>query len=60
MTDKKNNSKSCKCPFCDAELEIKDMPFCTACKLEVDVKICKDCGKPIPVEVSICPECGQS
>ena len=60
MTDKKNNSKSCKCPFCDAELEIKDMPFCTACKLEVDFKICKNCGKPIPAEVSICPECGQS
>ncbi len=60
MTDKKNSSKSCKCPFCDAELEITDMPFCTACKLEVDVKVCKNCGKTIPMEISVCPECGQS
>jgi len=60
MADKKNNSKACKCPFCDAELEIKDMPFCTACKLEVEVKTCKNCGKTIPIEISVCPECGQS
>jgi len=60
MTEKNNTTKECKCPFCDAELEIKDMPFCDSCNLEVDIKICKDCGKPIPAEVSICPECGQS
>jgi hypothetical protein len=61
MTDTNKDKNKCKCPFCDAELtEVEDKPFCMHCKIGVEIKYCKKCGKPIPPEETVCHECGQS
>ncbi len=60
MTDVNKDKNKCKCPFCDAEIETKEMTFCEHCKVDIKVSYCKECGKPIPPEATVCPECGQS
>jgi predicted amidophosphoribosyltransferase len=58
MTDENKKNQECKCPFCDGEIEEKELPFCSSCN--TPIKYCKNCGTPIPSEVNNCPECGQS
>ncbi len=58
MTDKNKKNQKCKCPFCDIEIEEKELEFCTSC--HTPIKYCKNCGTPIPSETTNCPECGQS
>lgn len=46
----------CSCPFCNAELVAKKLPFCQAC--QVTILYCADCGKPLPKNRKTCPSCG--
>jgi hypothetical protein len=60
MTEKNKDKNICRCPFCNAEIELSEKPFCEHCQIDIEVKYCKDCGKLIPPEVTVCPICGQS
>jgi len=50
--------KKCKCPFCNGELEDKEMPFCKTCHIRIEY--CNRCGAAVPADAPVCPECGQS
>lgn len=58
MEDKPAEKKrECKCPYCDAELDVEEMPiFCQPCAVTI-VK-CGHCGGPVRLGSGTCPECG--
>jgi hypothetical protein len=58
MTEKDEKKIKCKCPYCDHEIEVEELPFCGACNIQI--VYCKKCGMPIPVNESTCPTCGET
>ena len=49
--------RKCKCPFCDAELELScfEPLFCKPCGVEL--VICKHCGTSYAKKLKECPSC---
>ncbi len=52
-----NKDRKCKCPYCDAELELScfDPAFCEPCGKEIVV--CKQCGTSYGKDQKVCPKC---
>lgn len=52
-----NNKKACKCPYCEEELFISNLPFCQACG--VMVQYCAACKMTVSEKnATKCPVCG--
>ena len=52
----KTGAETCRCPYCDAQIE-ETTAFCVACKtVIVD---CAHCGEPVREGVETCPHCGE-
>lgn len=47
---------SCKCPYCEGEIECTESPFCQPCG--VSLRYCGKCGAVVPRNASVCPDCG--
>jgi rRNA maturation endonuclease Nob1 len=44
------------CPYCDAEVQNANYPFCKPCG--VSLKYCSRCEIVVKREAEVCPECG--
>jgi len=60
MKGRNKDKNICICPYCNAEIELSERPFCEHCQLDIEINYCKECGKPVPPEAKVCPACGQS
>ena len=56
MTEPKEKTKQCFCPYCDEEVRVVDSHYCQACG--VTIFYCPKCRKPLPRENRVCPHCG--
>jgi len=55
MEDK---SSTCKCPYCDGEIECADLPVvCGPCSITIIT--CESCGGKAREGTENCPECGK-
>ncbi|MDD3776642.1 MAG: hypothetical protein PHN32_03445 [Actinomycetota bacterium] len=52
----KDKQSSCKCPYCDAELKLKESPICQVCHIKI--LHCPECGYPVSNNIDKCPNCG--
>jgi hypothetical protein len=55
-TLKPEEEKACYCPYCDCDLTMLLMPFCTGCGAEL--RFCAQCNQPLPQDAQACPNCG--
>ncbi len=55
MTEPKEKTKQCFCPYCDEEM-MAEFPYCQAC--QITIFYCRECRKPFPRENKVCPYCG--
>ena len=58
MSEKNDKKIKCKCPYCDAEIEFEEFPFCSSCNIQITY--CKKCGMPVPINSAKCPSCGET
>ncbi|MDP6127007.1 MAG: hypothetical protein QF432_02495 [Dehalococcoidales bacterium] len=56
MTEQKQETEGCACPYCDVKLMGPLSPFCQSCM--VAISYCPDCEKPLPQDGRLCPNCG--
>lgn len=54
--DVKDTAGSCKCPYCDGEIECVDNPTCQPCG--VSLRYCPKCEAVVAHEATSCPQCG--
>ncbi len=47
---------SCRCPYCDMELDSKEIEFCSFCNFKVSH--CPSCSYPVSDKMKKCPNCG--
>ena len=52
----KDKQSSCKCPYCDAELKLKESPICQVCHIKI--LHCPECGYRVSNNIDKCPNCG--
>ncbi|MCG9479887.1 MAG: zinc-ribbon domain-containing protein [Actinomycetia bacterium] len=52
----KDKKSTCKCPYCDTDIELKSSVICTVCDLKISR--CPECGYPISENIEKCPNCG--
>jgi hypothetical protein len=48
--------KKCRCPYCDEEIMLADLPYCQPC--QVTLLYCPSCQIAMPRESEVCPQCG--
>jgi hypothetical protein len=55
---KKVEASACKCPYCDADLELMEelLQFCKPCSITIIT--CAECGGMVREGAERCPECG--
>ena len=59
MGETREKKEECNCPYCDADIEIKEeAPFCVPC--DIIVTECIHCGEPVREGVDVCPHCGEA
>ncbi|OFW62096.1 MAG: hypothetical protein A2Z35_02335 [Actinobacteria bacterium RBG_19FT_COMBO_36_27] len=46
----------CRCPYCDMELDSKEIEFCSFCNFKVSH--CPSCSYPVSDKMIKCPNCG--
>ena len=60
ITEKESKSKgrkaSCRCPYCDMELESSEVEYCSFCNFKVSH--CTECSYPVSDKMEKCPNCG--
>jgi len=49
--------KACSCPYCEAEIVDRRLPYCQAC--HVEIVRCNTCLTVIPKGKDSCPSCGR-